>query len=407
MNRRFSELSGYSAEDVIGQDVSILRSDLVSDVGGRGIWEALDAGNEWHGEFHNRRKNGEYYWVKAAISPIRLNGVVTHYLSVQEDISVRKDFESRLVQQAKYDELTGLPNRILAQERLDHALKASHGLGRQVGVMIIDLDQFNEVNDSLGHSVGDRLIKEIASKITNIPAREATVARLGGDEFLVILPNIRSKTEISRMAGDVLAIVDQPHFVGEHELYITASIGISMSPEDGQDTHNLMKHADAALFLAKRDGRNVHRFFKPNMDRTARERLALIAKLKRALSNQELYLVYQPLIQIETGETVGMEALIRWQHPVDGNITPDVFIPLAEETGLIKEIGDWVLKQACLDLKGLMKERSQAMKVAVNISAKQFKDGDFDARVSDILMEAGLVPEFLELEITERGRYDG
>ena len=402
VNRRFCDLSGYTVEDVVGQDVSMLRSDLEPPESGRGIWQALSTGEEWHGEFHNRRKNGEYYWVEAAISPIRLNGDITHYLSVQEDISVRKDFEARLVHQARYDELTGLPNRLLAQETLDHALLAAHGTGRQVAIMIIDLDQFNEVNDSLGHSVGDRLIQEVATKIAEVPNEDATLARLGGDEFLLILPTARNQSAVTRMAQEILSAVDQPHIIGEHELYITASIGISMSPEDGQDTHNLMKNADAALFLAKRDGRNLHRFFKPNMDQTARERLELITKLKRALANEELYLVYQPLIRIETGETVAMEALIRWNHPVDGNITPDRFIPLAEETGLIREIGDWVLRRACQDLKALMKRRKQTMKVAVNISAKQFKDADFDARVSEIIREAGLVPEFLELEITER-----
>ena len=402
VNRRFCDLSGYQPEDVLGRNASMLRSDDPQAHSGLSIWETINSGREWRGEFHNRKKNGDYYWVEAAISPIKKDGRITHFLSIQEDISVRKDYEDKLLRQANFDELTGLPNRLLALDRMSQALENRKTEQTYVAVMIVDLDQFNAVNDTLGHHNGDLVIRETGRRLRNILEKSVTLARLGGDEFLVILPGITSAKMADKVAGRILEAIESPFVIDEHEIYGTASIGVSIAPDDGLDAHSLLKNADAALFLAKKDGRNTYRFFKSRMNEVALRRLEMVTKLRKAIANEELSVHYQPLIDIDSGQMVALEALVRWNHPVEGFIPPDQFIPIAEETGLIKEIGDGVLRRACRDVKELMSVLQRPLKVAVNISVRQFKDGNFDEKVLKIVAENGLVPEYLELELTER-----
>ncbi|RED53431.1 sensor domain-containing protein [Aestuariispira insulae] len=402
VNRRFCELSGYEPDDVLGQNTRILRSDDPQNQNGPNIWQTINNGESWRGEFHNRKKNGEYYWVEAAISPIKKDGRITHFMSVQEDISVRKEYEAQLERQANYDDLTGFPNRLMAMERLGQALEIRNSQQTNVAVMIVDLDQFNAVNDTLGHHSGDLLIRETAFRIKQTLDKTATLARLGGDEFLVILPAINTAKLADKVASRILEAIEAPFVIDEQEIYVTASIGVSIAPDDGTDAHSLLKNADAALFLAKKDGRNTYRFFKAHMNEAALQRLEMVTKLRKAIANDELSVHYQPLFDIATGNLVTLEALIRWNHPKEGWIAPDQFIPVAEETGLIKDIGDQVLRRACADVKEIMYRLQRPVKVAVNISARQFKDGHFDEKVLGIIASQGIVPEYLELEITER-----
>ena len=317
------------------------------------------------------------------------------------DITERKRAECEIEQLAYYDTLTGLPNRTLCQDRLRQAIAQAHRERRLVGVLFLDLDRFKSINDTMGHLYGDRVLKMVAERLCKIVRECDTVARLGGDEFVVILTAVNQAQEINLMASRILAELAVPLQVDGHETFTTASIGVAVYPMDGEDVHALLKNADIAMYKAKELDKNNHQFFSTEMNVQIVERLMLEASLRKALARSEFSLVYQPQIDINTGSIIAMEALIRWQHPEMGMIPPDTFISVAEETGLILPIGEWVLRTACARNKAWQRAGFVKLRVAVNLSARQFKQKNLVGMVQSVLAETGLEPAYLELELTE------
>ncbi len=317
------------------------------------------------------------------------------------DITDRKRAETEIEQLAYYDTLTTLPNRTLLHDRLNQAISHAQRDNRSVAVMFLDLDRFKSVNDTMGHAVGDRLLKVVADRLSRCVRDSDTVARLGGDEFVIILTAINHADDVATIAEKIQKILAGPISLGEHEIYTTASIGIALCPLDGGDVNMLLKNADIAMYQAKEQGRNTFQFFSREMNIKALEHLMLETSLRRGLERKEFFLVYQPLLDLKTGNLVGMEALVRWQHPDLGLLLPGKFIPIAEETGMILPLGDWVLAAACRQNRQWQREGLPQLRVAVNLSARQFSQTDLAKRVAEILTTTGLQPECLELELTE------
>ena len=319
-----------------------------------------------------------------------------------DDINERRQAEARLVQQANFDTLTGLPNRLLAADRLSQAIAHAHRKGLSVAVMFLDIDRFKNVNDTLGHSVGDRLLTEVASRLSESVKEDDTVARLGGDEFLIILPELNTLTAAEIVAERILEKISHPFSLEDRELFTSASIGITGYPEDSDDPDMLLRNADSAMYQAKDAGRNTFRFFTPEMNIRLLKRLEMESQLRYALSREEFYLNFQPQVDIKSGKLVGVEALLRWNNSQLGSVPPDDFIPLAEETGLINAIGEWVLIQACRIAATWQQQTADGIRVSVNVSAVQFRNTDLVRTVCHALEVSGLPASLLELEITER-----
>lgn len=328
-------------------------------------------------------------------------GAVDGIICVAQDITERKKSVERLNYLASHDALTNLPNRTLFYDRLGQAISRVAWRNRLVGVLFLDLDRFKVINDTLGHAVGDLLLQEVSKRLGLLLRNGDTVARLGGDEFVIILDDVAKAEDIAKICQKILDSLLKPFFLKGHELFITASIGISLYPNDGRDAETLLKNADTAMYKAKEQGRNNYQHFSPNMNVKALERLSLETNLRRALEREEFFLHFQPFISLATGEIIGMEALIRWRHPDLGMISPAQFIPLAEETGLIVPISDWVLKTACRQNKKWQDAGLRPIRIAVNLSARQFYERDFQKGVISTLRETGLEPHYLELELTE------
>jgi diguanylate cyclase (GGDEF)-like protein/PAS domain S-box-containing protein len=402
VNKAFSDVSGYASEEVIGQNPRILKSDQVPESTFTDLWKTITAGRPWQGELCNKKKDGSLFWEAVTIAPVKNEDeVITSYLAVKENITQRKDFETKLVHQATHDALTGLPNRLLLQDRLSHAIEVARREQSKVAVMFIDLDRFKVVNDSLGHEVGDRLLVVVAERLRLCLRRSDTIARLGGDEFVVVLTSFQGTGEIVDVAEKIIARIDEPMMLDGYKVHVGASIGVAFFPDDGDDVTSLMRDADGAMYRAKNAGRNTFRFFDTAMNGEAIERLNLEASLRRALEAEEFELYYQPKLSLETQEVMGVEALIRWNSPERGLVSPVVFIPLAEETGLITQIGDWVLNEACRQLALWRDCGKELLSVAVNISARQFLDPDLAEKIGRLLLKFDLPPTLLEVELTE------
>ena len=320
---------------------------------------------------------------------------------LEAEIAERKRAEKELIQLARFDPLTGLANRTLFQERLEQALSRADRLNQLGAMMFVDLDRFKTINDSLGHNVGDLLLKSVGARIVDCLRSVDTVARWGGDEFAVILEDIKSEQDIVVIGERVITHMENALSLSGHELFITVSIGITIFPNDGEDVDTLMKHADITMYTAKDQGRNNYQFYSSDMNAQAHERLSLETRLRRALERDEFLLYYQPKVSVSTGQMVGMEALIRWELPDEGLVSPAKFIPLAEETGMIVAIGDWALQTACADNRSWQEQGLPEQTVSVNISARQFRHNVLLNCVARALENSSLNPRFLELEITE------
>jgi diguanylate cyclase (GGDEF)-like protein len=324
---------------------------------------------------------------------------------VMQDVTERKAQEARIEHLAYHDSLTGLPNRTMLMDRLARALAQAQRLDQQLAVLFIDLDRFKLVNDSLGHPVGDQLLQEIARRLRAALREGDTVARVGGDEFQVVVANVGGATGAARIAEKLMRALGEPFTLEGQELHVTASLGVSLYPRDGDSGELLLKYADIALYEAKGEGRNAYRFFSPEMNAQAHGRLRLENDLRRAVERHELELHYQPQLDLATGEVCAVEALVRWRHPVRGLVLPNAFIPMAEETGLVLGIGEWVLNEACRQVAQWQREgvadNVTPLRVAVNISARQLQRAGLDAAVRRALSLSGLPAECLELEITE------
>ncbi|WP_456407724.1 EAL domain-containing protein [Thiolapillus sp.] len=410
VNPKFEQVSGYSIEEAVGQSPAILKSGEKSREEYSDMWHVLKAGKEWRGIFHNKRKGGSLYWESAIISPIRdEDGEISHFIGVKEDITQQRQNEAQILYQATYDLLTGLPNRTLLMDRLRQNLLGAKREHIDFALLFIDLDRFKVVNDLYGHVVGDALMKQVAKRLKTEVREADTVVRFGGDEFVVLLMGISSGDAAGMVARKIIEALSRPFELDERVVNIGASIGITLFPMDvdedsmsGEEVIGaLLSNADMAMYQAKAKGRNYYQFFEQGMQDLVKKHLALEQDLRYAVSNDELRLYYQPVYEAYSNEMVGMEALLRWQHPELGMVNPDSFIPLAEETGLIGEIGVWVFAQACRQVREWQQKYAIRLKLSVNLSARQYEKG-FDAdTLKHILETTGYAAEYLTLEITE------
>ena len=402
VNRAFTEITGYSESEALGQTPRILASGLHDSAFYIAMWHQLSSEGHWQGEICNKRKNGETYPCWMTISAVRdSEHQITHFVAVFADISSLKHAQDRLDHQAHHDPLTNLPNRLLFENRLQQALSDPDRYGQQGAVLFLDLDRFKNINDSLGHPIGDLLLKAIALRLKEQLRDIDTVARQGGDEFIILLPALKNPSDAELIANKLLACFNAPFVAGEHELFISASIGASIYPNDGTDVATLVKNADAAMYRSKLKGRNRIERYTHDLTAQASARVLLEQELRRALERGQLSLSYQPKISLKDHSLVGAEALIRWNHPELGNIPPDRFIVLAEENGMIIPIGDWVLEHACHQLNAWKQMYEPFGPVSVNLSGTQLRQPALLARIQELLTSYSLEPGGLQLEITE------
>jgi len=413
VNPQLCKITGYKEQELIGLNPRIFKSGHTQKKQFKNMWNAITSGHSWSGELYNKKKNGDLFWENVTISAIKNSkNEDTHYLAIKEDISMRKDYEERLLYQASYDKLTNLPNRSLAYDRIQQAIANAIRENEKLALLYMDFDHFKNINDTLGHDAGDEFLKYMAGRLKACVRDFDTVARLGGDEFLIMLLEIKDgngdqeqvfEDAIKRKTADILRRVAEPCVIQDMEFSVTASVGIAIFPQDGDDPHILLKNADTAMYRGKRKGRNTFEVYTPEMGDVVMKRVEIDSKLRRALENGDFFLQYQPLMDARSQNIVAAEALIRWQDEELGMVSPDDFVPLAEESGLIVEIGDWVLDTALADIK---KWREHAdykdLYIAINLSSRQFRGKDIVTKIADSLKRHNLPGSCLELEITER-----
>ena len=402
VNPAFERITGYSSQEVLGRNPRLLQGTDLAQPELIAVRAALHDQRPCHVVLRNYRKDGSMYWNELNIAPVRNDaGMVTHYIGVHTDISDAKTHQDELARQANHDSLTGLPNRNLLWDRIDRACARTQRYGDFAAVAFLDLDNFKVVNDSLGHSLGDHLLRAVAQRLQSSLRAMDTVARLGGDEFVLVLSDQKGEPSVSGELQRIVESFSQPFAVDGRDVFITASVGVALYPQDAKDPETLMKSAELAMYRAKESGRNGYQLYTAEMQTRVTERLALEGKLRRALERGEFSLHYQPQVDLRSKRIFGVEALIRWNQPDLGMVSPAKFIPLAEETGLIVPIGAWVVRTACRQCKAWQDAGLPPVTVAVNISARQFREKNLLQVVAQILTETGLNPRQLELEITE------
>ena len=402
VNPAFERITGYSAEEVIGRNCRFLQGAEREQAGINEIRQGLAEKRETHVVLRNFRKDGTPFWNDLYIAPVPdEEGKITHFIGVQNDISERKRYESELAYNASHDVLTGLPNRSLLEDRLNQGCQISRRYKRSLAVMFIDLDGFKPVNDSMGHSAGDLILVEVARRMNQQVRPGDTVARLGGDEFIVILPDLAREEDVLLVADRIMESIARPYTVGGVDLHITASIGITLNDGSLEQPMQLIQQADLAMFKAKQQGRNNYQWYTEDLNQKVSERVSLRNELQKAIDTEAFELYYQPQIDSRTGRVIGYEALLRWQHAEQGFISPAQFVPIAEDTGQIIPLSEWVLKTACRDARLLLDQGFNGAVMAVNISPVQFQRANFVEFVRSSLIQAQLPAELLELEITE------
>lgn len=398
-NDKFCAISGYSRAELLGQDHRILNSGTHSKAFFREMYHCISRGGVWRGELCNRAKNGSLYWVETIITPqLGLDGKPMAYMAIRIDITARKRAEAQISYAATHDGLTGLANRAALLANMNGALVHVQQRQGALTVYLLDLDGFKHVNDTLGHDAGDRLLKELAVRLKSAARETDLVARLGGDEFAIIRTGtVDQRRDSIALAKKVLELTAQPFHLDGQPVFVSASIGIALAPANGTKAAELLKKADLALYKVKSEGRNNFSFFDDHLSDKAVTRLKLVNDMRTALARDEFELHYQPLFDARTSRPCGMEALVRWRHPLAGLLYPDSFIGIAEETGLMEPLGKWILRRACADAASW----PDGIKVAVNLSAGQFRTGLLFDTIVSALAESGLPPQRLELEITE------
>ncbi len=402
INPAFEKITGYTRNESIGKTPRFIASGKHNTSFYKHLWETIIHGKAFADVFINRKKNGSYYYEAKTITPLKnKEGVVTHFISTGKDVTEQTLAQERLQFMAHHDALTELPNRILFLDRAQQALAHAHRHDRVVAILFIDLDRFKNINDTLGHEVGDDILQKLANRLSLAIREGDTVARFGGDEFVILLDDIASETNIAQVAQKVLDELAMPFFIDTQEFHITASIGISFFPSDGDDAQALLKNADTAMYRAKDFGKNNYKFYSYDMSSRALERLTMEHSMRQALKNDEYQLYYQAQIDIDSGLITGVEALLRWKHPTMGLLSPGDFIPLLEETGLIVPVGEWALETACRQARRWHDSGKNELQIAVNISARQFSDSALEPSIHRIINNTGIKPENLELEITE------
>ena len=398
VNPALVKITGYAPEEVLGQRPNMFKSGHHGPEFYQAVFESLEKTGEWHGEIWNRRKSGEIYPQWQTIRAVRDNkDQITHYVAVFSDISAIKNTQSELMRLAHHDPLTDLPNRLLFTYRAEQALAYAQRHKSGCALLMIDLDHFKIINDSMGHNVGDLLLKAVGERLTAVFGKGFTVARLGGDEFAVLVENCTQQ---------VLEVMKGAFIIETHQLFISASVGISLYPNDALNAEQLLRNADSALFKAKSAGREGYALYTEELTAHAQYRIEVASDLRRALEQQELRVYFQPVHDLTTSRMVGVEALVRWQHPQRGLVAPGEFIPIAERTGLIAEIDAWVLEQACWQMCQWQAAGVDLSFVAVNISSRLFARPELYQLVSTVLADTGLNPALLELEVTESAVMD-
>jgi len=395
-------MTGYEAFELLGHTVFGMIN-LHNDQTPEAFQAMIVERGSWNGELDVTTKNGNDCPVGIRVTRVDdpRSGVPAHYIWILADITERRQAEERMRHIAQHDALTGLPNRLALLMRLGQLLPEARRHEWNIAIMFIDLDRFKIINDTLGHQIGDEMLREVACRLSSVIRETDFVARLGGDEFVILLPGIATPADAAIVANKIIAALSTAIQVDGHELHTSPSIGISLFPDDGPDGDSILKNADTAMYHAKSAGRNNYQFFATEMNRVTAERLDIERKLRHAIARNELTLCFQPQFSAHSNQPTGVEALLRWLHPTDGMIRPDRFIPVAEETGIIVEIGEWVLRNACREMKHWIDAGLQPMRMAVNVSARQLRRRDFCETVAGALAESGLPPELLELEITE------
>jgi diguanylate cyclase (GGDEF)-like protein/PAS domain S-box-containing protein len=402
VNQEFIKDSGFAAEEIVGQTPSMLQSGRHDAQFFKVMWETIQRTGKWHGEIWDKRKNGEIYPKLLTISVVKgADGVITHYVGSHVDISERKLSDELIWKQANYDKLTGLPNRSMFHERLNTEIAKASRATASIALLFIDLDHFKEINDTLGHDIGDVLLKEAAYRLSACARESDLVSRLGGDEFTIIISDLAETAHIEVFAQKLINQLSAPYYLGKEVAHVSASIGISLYPGDASTLDDLMKAADQAMYAAKAQGRNGYSYFKSSMQESSRTRMQLGNELHHALERKEFVLHYQPQIDLKTGRVSGLEALVRWQHPTRGLVSPEIFIPLAESNGLILPLGDWVMTTACRQLKQWQDLGLNEVTMSINLSARQFRQSTLVANITQLLENTGLAAEYVGFEITE------
>ena len=402
VNPAFCRITGYQAEEVNGRNPRILQSGRHDKAFYTDFWQTLLREGHWQGGVWNKGKSGHIFPVWQTVTSVSdANGEPQRFITIFNDITEKKQSEEKIYHLAHYDSLTTLPNRAAFTDLLNRSLYQSKRHLQTMALLFLDLDNFKLINDTAGHMQGDNLLRQVADRLQAITRREDAVCRLGGDEFTILLLDIAENRIASIIANKVLAQFQKPFKLGHLEINVSASIGIAIYPEDGHDADTLLKHADIAMYRAKSNGRNNYQFFTQEMNQQAMERLNMEQEMRKGFEQGEFHLCYQPQINLRTGQIIGCEALLRWRHPSKGYISPDRFIPVAEECGFINTLGLWVLNTACRQAKVWMDQRDQSWIIAVNISARQFQNQALLSNIEKILQESGLPAQFLELELTE------
>jgi len=395
-------VTGYSREEALGQTPRLIKSDRQKAEFYAAMWRAILDGQVYNDVFINRRKDGSLYYEEKTITPLKeADGRITHFVSTGKDVTERIEIQERLQYMAQHDALTDLPNRVLLFDRLKLALVRARRHQRLLAVLFIDLDRFKNINDSLGHEAGDQLLQQLSDRLRRCIRGDDTVARFGGDEFVILLDDVARDNDVHEVAKKVLEELVPPFRVDEQQLFITASIGVSLYPNDGEDSSSLLKYADIAMYRAKEMGKNTYQFYSAEMSARAFERLTLESNLRSALERNEFQLYYQPQINTLSGMVVGVEALLRWVHPKFGMVMPGEFMPMLEETGLIVPVGEWVLTTACAQLRAWHQAGWSSLRMAVNLSARQFGSKSLISSIDQELASLDGRPSQLEFEITE------
>ncbi len=401
VNAAFTALTGYGEEQAAGKDFSLLRAGDRSAAYYDSVRAEVGRSGYWHGEIGGRRSDGQVFPAWASVSAVRNDtGEPVNFIVLFFDISERKATEERIRHRSEHDFLTGLPNRVLLLDRLQQAIAAARRKQGKLAVLFLDLDRFKNINDALGHHVGDLLLQAVAERLKKCVRGNDTVSRQGGDEFVLMLTEIGDIDQVAHIAHNILQAVDMPYQLEGNAVTITTCIGISMYPDDAEEMEALVRNADTAMYHAKESGRNGYQFFNPDMNDRMLKRLTLEHQLRSALQEGQFVLEYQPGIDIASGRVVGVEALLRWRHPEAGMLGPAQFLAAAEACGLIVPIGDWVLQAACRQARS-WHDQGMPVTMGVNLSLIQFRQKDFLQKVKDVLLHTGLAPQHLELEITE------
>lgn len=402
VNPRYTHITGYSNAEAVGRIAELMNSEDLTDTNNLNMQEAMQLGSSWETFMVSSRKNGERFWQQVTASPILDDlGALSHIVLNIEDISERVETQAQMEKLAFYDPLTGLENRRLFKDRLEQSLKHMRRSKKSMALLFLDLDQFKRINDTLGHDAGDELLCIVADRLRDCVREEDIVARLGGDEFTILLSDIKHADDAGRVAHKILQALFRPIELSSQEVIVSCSVGITIAPEDSMNASVLMRNADLAMYRAKDQGRNNFQYFTDDMNIESLARMSLENELRIAVTNQDFVVFFQPQVNLALNTVCGFEALVRWRHEQVDLIPPDRFIPVAEETGLIVQVGEMVLRQACQKIRQMQISGLNGFTVAVNLSARQFRDPNLLNMIQTILTDTGLEPRWLELEITE------